>query len=775
MKFPPPRTLALPLALLLILAAACTRATAQKVGLVLSGGGARGMAHVGVLVALEEAGVPIDCITGTSAGAMVGAFYAAGYSPAQIRAFTVAISRKWLAPGLSFQEAYFFERDRTDGTFVEIPLFARRKNVNLFPEFLVSDAEINIGLNEYLAGASGAANNNFDSLFVPFRAISSDIVSQRAVVLRRGSLAFAVRSSIAAPLFFSGAWNEDYPTLFDGGIYDNFPVGPMIEDFAPDVVIGVSVNQRDGSDEEAAEASGLLRTLIAGHLIDQQSWQKMPASGFLISPDLNGHSALDFSEASIKRSIQAGYDAAWACMDELRALVARRQDSTALAQARRRFVGRFPEPVIRGLKVQGLTSWEMRYVRQLINPDKRDYSLAELRRVYYRLRADAKLNYIFPELIYNRDLAGYEARLNLRPAPRMGLRFGGGYFSPNDHQIELSGRVKGIGPVGYEGEVSVLQGSAVNAARVRGQISLPLSRPVAFEALNEVAQWDLQRPFVSLFNTDKLANVTHSYFQFRPAFLFSVGPQATLTAAWAIINQRLLYYADPAKLSLGERDRTDLVGSSTWAEFHYSSFDRKMYPRQGSRLFVQAGYRYSAERHKPVNQLDRRPRIDHDWFQARLQYRDYFYGLKPVSIGWAFDGAWSSMSATGDAMTHLLASPKFEPLQDSPLLFMTELYSRLYAASGLNVVLALSENLDLRAEGWYMHSFWRANPTPEGRIGNVYEISPDIGLFVASAGGTYQTAIGPIGAFMNYYSRSETPFRLMVHVGYLLFPRRPWQ
>jgi NTE family protein len=747
---------------------------AQRVGLVLSGGGARGMAHIGALLALEEAGVPIDCVAGTSAGAMVGAFYAAGYSPSEIRDIALQVSRSWLAPGLAFQESHFHERDRADGTFVEIPLFARRKNESLFPEFLVSDAEINIGLNQYLAGADGAARHNFDSLFVPYRAISSDVQNHRSVVLDRGSLAFAVRSSIAVPLFFSGAWNDTYSGLFDGGIYDNFPVEPLRDAFQPDFVIGISVHTRDRTGESLTEASGFLRLLITNHLIDLKSWEKMPETGFLIAPDLGGISALDFSTEAVRHAIDAGYEATRACIGELRQRLHRVQDSTARAAARRAFRQRWPQLRIESVEVNGLNSWESRYVRQLLKPDRRNTSFDDVRRAYNRLRRDAKLNYIFPELNYRPELGGYKARFHIRPAPRMGLRFGATYFSPNDHQLEVGLRFKGIGPLGYEAEGTLHQGSIVNAVRMRGQVSVPLRLPIAVELLNEVAQWDLQRPVVSLLSTEKYSTISQAHFEFRPAALLALNAKSTLTAAWALHNQRLLYYANSNRPALGERDRCDWVGQSAWLEYQRNSYDRKMYARQGSRLHLQAGGRLAEERFKSAETKKRRPTVTHSWVQAQLRYRQTLREWKLLHVGWSVDAAWSTLGATGDLTTHRLLSPKLDPLVDSPFLYIPELYSRLYGAGGLHLIWAFTDDFDLRVEGWYMHTFWRPNFRADGRWSNVYEISPDMGLFAASAGGAYRTKVGPIGAFLQYYSRADQPFRVLVHLGFLILPRRPW-
>ena len=175
----------------MILALSIQDLFSQKIGLVLSGGGSTGVSHIGVLKALEEYNIPIDYIAGTSMGGLVGAFYSAGYSPKEIeRLFVSDEFRNWAQGNLDNKYVYYLrEKDETASM---IPLKIDLQSiweVNL-PTNLISPSSIDYGLMEYLAPATALSNSNFDSLFIPFRCVASDIISKKNCCNERGPISY---------------------------------------------------------------------------------------------------------------------------------------------------------------------------------------------------------------------------------------------------------------------------------------------------------------------------------------------------------------------------------------------------------------------------------------------------------------------------------------------------------------------------------------------------------------------------------------------------------
>ncbi|MFM7474143.1 MAG: patatin-like phospholipase family protein, partial [Crocinitomicaceae bacterium] len=214
----------------------------QRVGLVLSGGGAAGIAHIGVLKALEEHNIPIHYITGTSAGSLVGALYACGYSPDEISSYVKSDKFQLMTSGkLDATRNYFFRKGYDHAGTVEFS-FSRdsilRKSI---PMNLVTPSLLDFEMLRIFGHTSASKSENFDSLFVPFRCVASDIQSKRCVIFSKGNLNEAVRSSMTYPLYVNPI-SVNGKVLFDGGLYNNFPVDVMYQEFQPDFIIGSNVS-----------------------------------------------------------------------------------------------------------------------------------------------------------------------------------------------------------------------------------------------------------------------------------------------------------------------------------------------------------------------------------------------------------------------------------------------------------------------------------------------------------------------------------------------------
>lgn len=217
---------------------------AQKVGVVLSGGGAKGLAHIGVLKALEENNIPIDYVTGTSMGGVVGAMYAAGYSPQEMEYIALSTDfQDWVSGKYDSDYSYYFQKKPLNPSFIKAKLQIDTGFNVKFRSNLINDVPLNFALIELLAQASANAKNNFDHLFIPYRCIVSDILSQKTIPVKSGNLVEAVRGTFTVPLVYRPIKvNGKY--VFDGGLYDNFPVDVMKKDFHPDVIIGSNVSSK---------------------------------------------------------------------------------------------------------------------------------------------------------------------------------------------------------------------------------------------------------------------------------------------------------------------------------------------------------------------------------------------------------------------------------------------------------------------------------------------------------------------------------------------------
>ena len=198
---------------------------AQKVGLVLSGGGAKGMTHIGIIRALEEHGIPIDYITGTSMGAIVGSMYAMGYTPDEMEELISSPDfKRWYSGEIETQYEYYFKKDRPSPAFFNFhfslgdTLETKKRQISL-PTNVVNPIQMNVVFLQLFAQATASCNEDFDNLFVPFRCVASDIYNKKELVMSKGSLGDAVRASMSFPFVFKPI-EIDSTLAYDGGIYN---------------------------------------------------------------------------------------------------------------------------------------------------------------------------------------------------------------------------------------------------------------------------------------------------------------------------------------------------------------------------------------------------------------------------------------------------------------------------------------------------------------------------------------------------------------------------
>ena len=212
---------------------------AQSVGLVLSGGGAKGITHIGIIQALEENDIPIDYISGTSMGAIVASLYSMGYTPDEmIQVMKSDDFQRWYTGSLDQDYMYYFKKNKDVPDLFSVH-FSFKDSIRVVPEFsnIVNATPMNLGFLEIFAGSTAACKGNFDNLMIPFRCVASDIYNKNEVVFSKGDLGDAVRASMTYPFFFRPI-KVDSVLLYDGGLYNNFPSDVMQKDFNPDIVIG---------------------------------------------------------------------------------------------------------------------------------------------------------------------------------------------------------------------------------------------------------------------------------------------------------------------------------------------------------------------------------------------------------------------------------------------------------------------------------------------------------------------------------------------------------
>lgn len=274
-----------------------------RIGLVLSGGGAKGFAHVGVLKVIEEAGIPVDYITGTSIGSIFGGLYALGYDAATIE--KIVDNQNWETllnnePRREF--APVITKEEESRYLLSLPVKAKKIAI---PEGFLNGQKT-MELVTYLSYGFHDVDD-FSKLPIPFRCIAADIATGEEVVLDRGYLPKAIRASMSVPAVFA-ACEIDNRMLVDGGIVNNFPVDRCRE-MGADIIIGVDIGDELMTQNKIRSIPDMISQLTT-LLGFERTRKNSKDADILIRPDISGYSASSFSTASAKMLITRGEEAA---------------------------------------------------------------------------------------------------------------------------------------------------------------------------------------------------------------------------------------------------------------------------------------------------------------------------------------------------------------------------------------------------------------------------------------------------------------------------------
>jgi NTE family protein len=264
-----------------------------KIGLVLSGGGARGIAHIGVLEWFEENHIPVDYVVGTSMGGIVGGIYATGKTPAEMLKIIEEID--WddvLRSTPPYNELSFRRKQdrRENQTVIEFGL----KNGVRVPSGLNSGHKVDLILERLTLPYSKI--ESFDELVVPFRAVATDMIKGEAVILKDGSLSTALRATMAFPGVFTPVEREG-KILADGGLVNNIPTD-IAKKMGADIIIAVDIGTPLSTDPKALESIGGVLSQSIGIALIGNDRRNLALADIIIAPDLGKYTLFDFQGAN---------------------------------------------------------------------------------------------------------------------------------------------------------------------------------------------------------------------------------------------------------------------------------------------------------------------------------------------------------------------------------------------------------------------------------------------------------------------------------------------
>lgn len=743
----------------------------EKVALVLSGGGAKGLAHVGVLKALEEHDIPIDYIVGTSMGGIVGGFYAAGYSPDQIEQIILSQDfQNWVNGVLGDNYNFHYFKKDNNASWLSLNLAVDSSLSTSLNSNLANDVALNFAMAEYLAGASEKANYDFDSLMVPFRAVAADIFTQNEVIMDKGILSDALRATLSVPFFYRPIKIKD-KFLFDGGLYNNFPIDVAKETFDPDVIIGVNVSSKKYTEYPYDEDERLISQSLLFMLLNKTDTTLLGPNDVYIEPDLSSYSSLDFSFA--KSISDSGYVETQRHLDEISKKVIRRVSCEELTEKRHDFILDMKPLKFEKINLVGFKPKQVRYIRSLFNINKEVLNIYDIKVGYYKMVSEEYFKDIYPRIVYDSTLSAFRFDLHGKPRDYINIEFGGNLATRSISQIFLGLNISHFNSVLFNHNLNFYTGRFYQSFQAKTRINAPFKWQFYLEPEFTYSHWDFinanevflkEKQPVILKRVDRKAGVNLGV---------PFGTKSKLVGSLHYISNIDRFSARPVFVSTDTLDRLNLTGYRYGLQYSRNSLNRKQYPSVGSEITLSADYMDVMERYSPGNtsMLVDDVRDHHDWFRLKLKVEKYINKEGWYSYGYYFEGVVSNQPFFSNYKATVINAPAFFPLNDSKTLLLENFRAFNYAAIGIRNVFTIKRNFDFRLEGYMFKPLKEIELVEDTQSARLNQDLSRAYLAATSAL-VFHSPIGPIAASLNYYDNKENRFGFLFHIGYTLFNKQ---
>ncbi len=742
-----------------------TSAYAQKVGLVLSGGGAKGVAHIGVIRALEENQIPIDYITGTSMGAIIGGLYAAGYSPDEMEEiFSSKEFPSWISGGIDKKYIYYFKEEAPNASWVDLRFNYRTKIKPKLPTNIVSPHQMDFAFLEIFGNANAVANNNFDSLFVPFRCVASDIYTSKQVILKKGDLDKAIRASMTFPFYFKPI-KIDSTLLFDGGMYNNFPSNVMYEDFFPDIIIGSKV----AGNYPKPDADDIISQL-QNILMEKTDYSVICGNGVLISPIVEEVNIIDFSNTSA--FIDSGYVEAIRKIKDIRQFVYDTVSPDSLKEKRKVFNDKKPNLVIDSILIDGLTSNQKVYVNRLLFQKSMDLPIQKIKTEYFKLLADSKIESITPKLLYVDSTKKFNLHLDIKKDKNFVAEFGGNISSSPINEAFVQFQYKHLGKTAKSFILNTYMGKFYSSAMAKVRFDYASSIPVYLETAFTIHQWDFFKTKTYFFQDKTPSYLIQNEKYVTVALGLPAGNKARYEARFFQSLSNSDYYQNNTFGRNDTADQTNFKFKSIGIKYEYNTLNKKQYANSGSFFQLKAKYVDGTEEYIPGSTALNKDlfEIKQRWIQAKLTYDKYFSKIGFNTPGLLIEGFYSNQEIFNNYTASVLSSAAFTPFPESYTLFLSPFRSNMYVAAGIKDIISFGKNLDLRLEAYIFQPYKEMAQSAD--FSAYFSEELEKRFFTTSSSLVYHSPIGPISLSFNYYQDMDQPFSLVFNFGYILFNPR---
>jgi len=741
---------------------------AQKVGLVMSGGGASGIAHIGVLKALEENNIPVNCISGTSIGSIIGGLYASGYTPLEIEQMVKDHTFSNLTKGEMSPKFGYFVRKRDDyASWRTLKLNLNNSLISNLATNLINSVPIDFYLMETFAPANAASRYNFDSLMVPFRCVASDIEKKRSVVFRDGDMPSAIRASMSYP-FYIRPISIDSTLFFDGGLYNNFPSDVMYEEMYPDFIIGSSVteNSQLPSDDN-------LYLQLRNMLMSKSNFSPVCENGVIIHPWAD---VSVFNFESAQRLIDSGYVATMRLMPEIKAHIFKYENALKLAEKRKAFKDKIAASriVYNKVIVKGVDSKMQKFVTKSIINKRDTFTMKQLKKQYFRLMADEKIKSAYPTTKLDTSSGKYSLTLNAKRDKHLFFDIGGNLSNRPISNFFLAVQYNHTGRIGFSAYVNGYLGKLNSSTLSKIRFEFPTKIPFYIEPSFTLSRWDYYKSSALFYDFEKPSYLIQEDMFGELNIGAAVGNIGKVVATGGISEWKNKYYQVEQFTRLDTSDVTLFDFGYGQLSYQINTLNRKQYASEGTNIFIRAKVLSGVEYYYPgTTSLDTVTKITgpgHDWFNFKITIDKYIKPIKYFKIGVFAEGVYSSQDFFRNYTASILSAPSFNPIPESQTLFINDYRAHQYMAGGLKAIATPYNNIDIRFEGYLyqpvLSILKSSNDKAEYSTPFLYRHFLGMGALV------YHSPVGPLSIGVNYYDKNDNSFSFFFHFGYTIYNKK---
>ena len=757
------------IALTILLLICLLPAKAQKVGLVLSGGGAKGLAHIAVIRALEENGIPIDYIAGTSMGAIVAGLYAAGYSPDEMEQLFKSEQFKFWSTGQIQEEyRYFYSRPEDEPSWLELDILKKEDKLKILPPTnLIPEEQMDFAFMELFSSVTAINKGDFNRLFVPYFCIATDIYQNREMVLRQGDLGEAIRGSMTIPLVFKPI-EINGTLLFDGGIVDNFPVQDMKDIFKPDIIIGHKVaNNRKKPDADNVMAQ------IENMVMQKTEYKIDPSDGFLMETNFSNVGLFDYKK--IDQIEKAGYETANKFIDSIKKRISRRILPADLQLKRHQFNLKKPQLIFRNIKVDGVEDdMQRNFIVQSIKHNSTVFDLRQLKNEYFKLVADHHIKSLRPISTYNPETGYFDLHLIVKPNNPFQVKFGGNISTRPINQGFISADYRIFKKRSYTFNTNMYFGRFYSSIKAGTRIDFPTNLPFYLAGYFTLNRWDYYSTTTEfVFEDVRPPYIIENETNFRIEAGIPVNNRGKLTFGGSYSKTRDGYYLTEAIKASDTPDHTTFNALAATSSIQTNSFNDKQYPTEGLSSCLSLNYISGNEKNVPgtTSNYSSIQQFKHNYYLLKGSYDRYFKINKRFTIGLLAEGVYSNKKPFSNYISTIISAPSFNPNPYSKTLFLNDFHANKYVASGFKGIINLSGQLHFRAE---VYGFAPVNDIIESNNYTAIYTKENFQTirFMGSGALVFQSGLGPISLSVNYFEKSQTKFFAMFSIGYVMFNRR---